>query len=315
MCQTKNKPNDIFENSNTIITVEKDVIEVFEFSQNRDNNDKITNNLVKKSEINLDNNNNNNNFNINNINNDNNNSDNEILCIEYSQFGFFACGHASGLMSLWKPDSQVYLQRTQAQKLHNGAINKILYTKLSDNKNYLISCSSDKTVKVYCLEDNNVVKTQSFEHEVMDAKLVNDFNKNRVFIISLKNGKLFAMNEGFNPLFEIPSRFKTNITRHVIPLKNPNESETKGDLLAITELRKIDVFAWIKEGSINLNPHTNNNTSFNGPYNNPHNGPHNGPHNTPHYGPYNGTHNSSFNNNHPHFPYFSNPMFGPRGRI
>ena len=81
MCETKNKPNDIFENSNTIITVEKDVIEVFEFSQIKDNNDKIINNLVKKSEINLDNNKNNN-FNINNINStnndDNNNSDNEI---------------------------------------------------------------------------------------------------------------------------------------------------------------------------------------------------------------------------------------------
>ena len=89
-------------------------------------------------------------------------------------------------------------------------------------------------------------------------------------------------------------------------LKNPLESETRGDLLAITELGKIDVFAWIKEGSINLNPHTNNNTSFNGPYNNPHNGPHNAPHN----GPHNGPHNSPFNNN-PHFPYFPNPMFGP----
>ena len=43
MCETKNKPNDIFENSNTIITVEKDIIEVFEFSQSKDNNDKITN--------------------------------------------------------------------------------------------------------------------------------------------------------------------------------------------------------------------------------------------------------------------------------
>ena len=315
MCETKNKPNDIFENSNTIITVEKDVIEVFEFSQIKDN-DKIINNLVKKSEINLDNNNNNNNnnFNINNINsinnNDNNNSDNEILCIVYSQPGFFVCGHASGLMSLWKPDSQVYLQKAQAQKLHDGAINKILYTKLSDNNNYLISCSSDKTVKVFSIEGNKVVKAQPFEDEVMDVKLVNDFNKNIVFIISLKNGKLFAMNEEFNPIFEIPSRFKTTITRHVIPLKNPLESETRGDLLAITELGKIDVFAWIKEGSINLNPHKNNNT----PYNGPHNGPYNTPYNGPHNGPHNASHNSPFNNNHPHFPYFSNPMFGPRGR-
>ena len=318
MCETKNKPNDIFENSNTIITVEKDVIEVFEFSQIKDNNDKIINNLVKKSEINLDNNNNNNNNfnNINSINNNNNNNniDNEILCIEYSQPGFFVCGHTSGLMSLWKPDPQVYLQKVQAQKLHDRAINKILYTKLSNDKSYLISCSSDKTVKVYDIEGNNVVKVQPFEDEVMDVKLVNDFNKNRVFIISLKNGKLFAMNEGFNPLFEIPSRFKTTITRHVIPLKNPLESETRGDLLAITELGKIDVFAWVKEGSINLNPHKNNNNPHNGFHNAPYNGPHNGPHNTPYNGPHNAPHNGPFNNNHPHFPYFSNPMFGPRGR-
>jgi len=318
MCETKNKPNDIFENSNTIITVEKDVIEVFEFSQNKDINNKITNNLVKKSEINLDNNNNNNsnNFNINNINsinnNDNNNSDNEILCIEYSQPGFFVCGHKSGLMSLWKPDSQVYLQKAQTQKLHGGAINKILYTKLSDNKNYLISCSSDKTVIIYCIDENKVMKTQNFEDEVMDIKLVNDFNKNRIFIISLKNGKLFAMNEGFTSYFEIPSRFKTTITRHVIPLKNPNENDTRGDLLAITEFGKIDVFAWIKEGSINLNPHKNNNNQ-NNLHNIPYNGPHNGPHNGLHNIPYNGPHNGPFNNNHPHYQYFPNPMFGQRG--
>ena len=282
MCETKNKPNDIFENSNTIITVEKDIIEVFEFSQSKDNNDKIINNISKKSEINIDNNNNNNNNNNfnninsinNNDNNNNNNSDNEILCITYSQPGFFVCGHASGLMSLWNPDPKVYLQKTQAQKLHDGAINKILYTKLSDNNNYLISCSSDKTLKIFCIEAN----------------------------------------ETFEPLFEIPSRFQTNITRHVICLKNPNESETRGDLLAITELGKIDVFSWIKEGTINLNPHKNINTPHNAPYNAPYNGPHNGPHNAPHNGPHNGPHNSPFNNN-PHFPYFPNPMFGPRGRF
>ena len=48
-------------------------------------------------------------------------------------------------MSIWKPDPQTFLQRIQGQKLHKGAINKILYTTLSDNKNYLISCSSDNT--------------------------------------------------------------------------------------------------------------------------------------------------------------------------
>ena len=50
LIEAKNKPNDIFENSNIILAVEKNFIEVFEFSQIRDN-DKIINNLIKKTEI------------------------------------------------------------------------------------------------------------------------------------------------------------------------------------------------------------------------------------------------------------------------
>ena len=329
MCEAQNKPNDIFENSNIIITVEKNIIEVFEFSQKNVDN-KITNNLKKISEIKIDNNNNNNNNNDNNnnklfniINSDNDNSDNEILCIGYAQIdsnspGFFICGHSSGLMSLWRPDPQQYLQKTHTQMLHNGPINKILFSKLSDNNNYLISCSSDKTVKVYSVAGNNVVKTENFEDEVMDVRLVNDFNKKSVFIISLKNGKLLAMNENIELLFEIPSRFNTTITRHVIPLKNPNENNTRGDLLAITESGRIDIFAWIKEGSNNFNNKKNNNphnTSHKGPHNGPQNGPHNGPqigsYNTPHNGPYNVPHNNPHNNNQ-HFQFSFNQNFMPR---
>jgi len=267
LCEVKNKPNDIFENSNIILTVEKDIIEVFKFSQVQDNN-KIINNLVKEKEISITNNKDNN------INNNNSifNSDNEILCIEYAG-GFFICGHSSGLMSIWKPDPQSFLRRIQGQKLHNGAINKVLFTTLSDNKNYLISCSSDKTVILYSIDENKIMKNQNFEDEVMDVKLVNDFNKRRVFIISLKHGKLIAVNEEFNRLFEIPSRFRTSITRHVIPLKNPNECDTKGDLLVITEGKIIDVFTWIKEGSIhqknmykpNNEPHNNPQFPFSSP--------------------------------------------------
>ena len=67
--------------------------------------------------------------------------------------------------------------------MHNGAINKILCAQLSDNKNYLISCSSDKTIKVYSMEDNKVVFEQKFEEEVMDIKFVKDFEQNNTFII------------------------------------------------------------------------------------------------------------------------------------
>ena len=260
-CDIKEKPNDIFESGNIIVTVEKNIVEVFEFSQDNNNN----NILIKKSEINIDNsnsdnnnNNINNNINNNNFFNNNINNDNGILCIEYA-LGFFICGHSSGLMSIWKPDPKVYLKRIQGQNMHNGPINKILYTQLSDKKNYLISCSSDKTIKIFCMDDNSIMKTVNFNDEVFDVKLVKDFNKKSIFIISLKNGALKALNEIFDFLFDIPSRFNTLSIRYVIPLTNPNSNDTKGDLLAISEGKLIDVFTWIKEGSFIFNPHHKHN--------------------------------------------------------
>ena len=276
------KPNDIFENGNVIVTVGKDIIEIFEYSQNNSGNN---NKLIKKSEININNNTDNNNTdnnntnninNINNFNNNNSNNDNEILCIVLAK-GFIICGHNSGLRSIWKPEPEVYLKRLQDEKLHNGPINKILYTQLSDNLDYLISCSSDRTIKIYCMESNNVVLTKTFENEVMDIKNVNDFEKKSIFIVSLKNGALKALNERFDILFDIPTRFKTQTTRYIIPLtnlisndnnnikslnNNPNNNENsnndKGDLLVITEGKFIDVFTWIKEGSFKTtNPHKN----------------------------------------------------------
>ena len=250
-CNIKNKSNNIFKNSNIIIVLEKDIIEVFQFLQNNDNTNN-NNNLVKKLEINNNNNNINNNnlFNIN----DNSNNDNDILCIEYGK-GFIMCGHSSGLMSIWKPDPEVYLKKLQGEKLHNGAINKILFTQLSDNKNYFISCGSDKIIKLYCMEDNNISKTINFEDEVMDIKQVKDFNQQTIFIVSLKNGILKVLNETFEHLYDIPSRFKTKSTRYVLSLNNPksnsksenNVNNEEGDLLLITEGKFIDIFTWIKE--------------------------------------------------------------------
>ena len=262
MCDASIKPNDIFENGNIIITVGKKSMEVFEFSQINNNN-----NLIKKTEINIDNKNNNNNIINNNLNNnDNTNSDNEINSITLAK-GFIVCGHASGLMSIWKPQPEVYLKFLQSQKLHNGPINSILCAQLSNNKNYLFSCSSDKTIKIYSMEDNKEEKTVNFEDEVMDIKLVKDFEKKTIFIVSLKNGKLKGYNENFDFLFDIPSRFNTNKTRYVLGIGNLNQEDNKGntnnnfkgDLLLITEGKIIDVFIWIKEGSFKVNHNYNTN--------------------------------------------------------
>ena len=262
LCDANIKPNDIFESGNIIITVGKKIMEVFEFSQINNKN-----NLIRKGEINIDNNNNNitnNNFIINN---DNTNSDNEIKCITLTKGPYIICGHASGYMSIWQPEPKVYLKRLQGQKLHNGPINAILYAQLSNNKNYLFSCSSDKTIKIYCMEDNLVEKTINFEDEVMDIKLVKDFDQKTVFIVSLKNGKLKGYNESFDFLFDIPSRFNTNKRRYVLGISNLNQennkgntnNNVKGDFLLITEGKIIDLFIWIKEGSFKVNHNVNNN--------------------------------------------------------
>lgn len=56
----------------------------------------------------------------------------------------FFCGHKSGTLSAWMPDQATLLKCSGAQKIHDGAINK-LYAK--DGK--IITCSQDGFVKVF----------------------------------------------------------------------------------------------------------------------------------------------------------------------
>ena len=98
--------------------------------------------------------------------------------------------------------------------------------------------------------------------------MINDFDKKKNIIISLKNGEIKVMDLELQFLFDIPSRFNTKKIRQIISLQKPqnNNDNTKGDLLLITEGNNLDIFTWIKKGSFKvINPHNNN------PHNNPHN--------------------------------------------
>ena len=251
------KPNDIFESGNTIVTVGMNLIEVFEFSNNK---------LFKKSLITL-------NDNLNNIisinNDDNSNSDNEILCIEFAADSFLVCGHGSGLISVWIPlGEHPFMKQLRAKKMHKGRINKILYTKLQ-NGNYLFTCSSDKTIKKYCMDQDNCEKEKPFENEVMNIKRVEESyyqENNMYFIVSLRNGNLFVLNTEIEVIFEIPSRFNTHLVRQVLSMENLEKNDKKGSYLLITENKEIEIYCWIKEGSFeshlskrNENFHQNHN--------------------------------------------------------
>ncbi len=296
-CQTKDSPNDILESDNIIVTFGKNFIEFFSYSQiidnNNINNNKIIYKLEKKYEIPINNNNNNNNNNI--INNDNNiniinNQDinDEILCFEVFN-NTIICGHQSGKISTWQSNNGINLQKQGEQKITDKSINKMLIRKFADNKEYLILCCSDKTLKVFSFEVGQVVKTFQLEDEVMDIKTANNFDNQNVFIVSLKNGLLKVFNDELKILFDITSRFNINKTRKVISMKNLSQDNSMGDYVLITEGNSIDMYRWIKPGSFkpkfqggpNKN-NINNNSNMNFPHH-PHQGFY-GPHVFPNYG-------------------------------
>ena len=254
-CNVNNKINDIFESANVIVTVGVNFIEVFQLDVNNKT-------LYKKYSISLNDNIPNNN-NIITINNDNSNSDNEILCIELANNQFLVCGHSSGLISVWKPLSkEPFIQKLQGLKMFKSRVNKILYMNLQ-NVNYIFMCSSDKTVKKYCMDTNQSEKEANFDNEVLCIKKVEEFysqEQNIHFIISLLNGELCLLDTDINILFKIPSRFNTIDVRQVLSIDNPEKNDKKGSFLLISESNKIDIFVWIKEGSFEFHlPKKDNN--------------------------------------------------------
>ena len=250
----KENPNDIFEYGNVILTFGKNLIEIFCFSQNNNNNNNNNNfKLEKKYEFNI---NNNNNINDNIINNNNNNL-NEIMSIQFYN-SLFICGHRSGFISIWNLISITQINKKGEIQLTKSAINKLYFEKIPGEKDYLYICCADGTVLKFSFELSKVVMTsKQFDAEIIDIKMVSDFDKKNILIISMNNGALKVLDLNLNYLYDIPSRFKYNKVRYVIGLKNPlsMKDNTKGDLLLITEGNCIDVFTWIKPGSFQMNIH------------------------------------------------------------
>ena len=265
-CKAKENPNDIFESGNIIVTFGKNYIEIFKFSHINNDNNNINNNnnsnvkakLEKKHEISINNNINNDKLINNNNDNDNNN---EILTIQLYQ-NLIICGHKSGILSIWNPlNNDQFLQKKGEIQLVNCAINKIYYEKIDNEEDYLFICCASGIVHKFSFKSSQVVlSSQPFETEIMDIKKVNDFDKNNILIISLKNGGLKVLDLNLQFLYDIPSRFGYNKVRYVIGLNNPMSSQdnTKGDLLVISEGNNLDMFTWIKPGIFKVkNNHTN----------------------------------------------------------
>ena len=248
-CKTNNKPIDFFESDNAIVIVGNNIIELYRFNQNDNNNNQLT----KVSEIKL-------------SNNDNDNNDkNQILCIERANDALI-CGHASGHISIWKPIKEYpFLKNTSVSRIHAGPINKIIYSKNSENIDIIISCSSDKTVKVHSIEDTICFDVLKLNDEVINLEKLIDLKKQINYIISLKNGILKVYNASFNEVFEIPKRTNINQPRLVININNCKNNEgNNDDYILITEENKVDLYKW--KNKENNKSNVQSNKKFHGKY-------------------------------------------------
>ena len=175
------------------------------------------------------------------------------------------CGHRSGFISIWNPvNNNNFLQKKGELEITKSVINKIYYEKIPNEKDHLFICCADGTVQKFSFEIGQVVLTsQKYETEIMDIKLVSDYDKKNPLIISLKNGALKVLDLNLNFLFDIPSRFKYTNVRYVISLPNPESTQDnkKGDLLLISEGNHLDMFTQIKTETIKINNNKEQNQS------------------------------------------------------
>ena len=77
----------------------------------------------------------------------------EVLTLAFhEEKSMLFAGYKSGNLAAWVLD-EINFKLVGLSKLHNDAINKIIFHKT----NYLISCSSDTTVKIYDLVNDKIL--------------------------------------------------------------------------------------------------------------------------------------------------------------
>ena len=240
-CKINNEPYDMIEDSNYIIISGNNKIYIFYFDQN--NNGQIA--QISEIKFNQDIYNNNNDI-------------YKALCIEETDQNII-CGHSLGYVSKWvRIQNSPFLKNTKISRMHFSSINKILYDIYSDNLKVIISCSSDKTLKVHSLDDFICIKVLNFNEEVIDVKKVINHKNQTNYFINLKKGNLMLYDSTFNNiLLDIYNNAKIN--RNLLCLINNNNNNNNNNninignnnnnnkkiYVLISEENKINIYEWI----------------------------------------------------------------------
>ena len=241
-CKINKEPSDMIEDSNYIIISGDNLIGIFYFDQNKNGQ------IVKLSEILF-------NQNLNNSNNDMY----KVLCIEKTDQNII-CGHSLGYVSKWvTTQNSPFLENIKISRIHFSSINKILYDINNDNLKVIISCSSDKTLKVHSLDDFICLKVLNFNEEVIDVQKVINLNNQTNYFVNLKKGNLKLYDSTFNNIL-LDIYNNSNVNRNFVCLTNSNNNNNnnnninEGDnnnnnkkiYVLITEENKIQIYEWIK---------------------------------------------------------------------
>jgi hypothetical protein len=238
-CKINNEPYDMIEDSNYIIISGDNIIDIFYFDQN--NKDQIT----QVTEI------------IFNQNKENNNNDMyKALCIEETDQNII-CGHSLGYVSKWvRIQNSPFLENVKISRIHFSSINKILYDTNSDNLKVIISCSSDKTLKIHSLDDLICIKVLNFNEEVIDIKKITNLKNQTNYFVNLKKGNLMLYDSTFNNIL-LDIYNNSQINRNFVCLTNYNNNNNninvgnnnnndKKIYVLITAENKIQIYEWIK---------------------------------------------------------------------
>jgi hypothetical protein len=239
-CKINNEPYDMIEDSNYIIISGDNIIDIFYFDQN--NKDQIT----QVTEI------------IFNQNKENNNNDMyKALCIEETDQNII-CGHSLGYVSKWvRIQNSPFLENVKISRIHFSSINKILYDTNSDNLKAIISCSSDKTLKIHSLDDLICIKVLNFNEEVIDIKKITNLKNQTNYFVNLKKGNLILYDSTFNNIL-LDIYNNSQINRNFVCLTNYNNNNNnninfgnnnnndKKIYVLITAENKIQIYEWIK---------------------------------------------------------------------
>ncbi len=202
----------------------------------------------------------------------NDNLNNEILtCINISTTKFFiCCGHLNGNISFYNSNDKTLMAFNFIRKIHDSSINKIYIKSNVPNNTFLITLGKDNFLKVFSVDNNlNEIKSLKVNDEPVDIIEDLDFEQRNNFIVSMNNGNIIVLNNDFQEIFDIKSRYNCFSQRIVISIQNPqnvnnnNQNSNIGNFLLITDGKYLDINAWIKTNSFHINKHHNNHNNNN----------------------------------------------------